>query len=185
MLKSYLSGKIPQTITLVVLAIALAGVWLFMIADEKAILADVSARLEAEDIAVKRMEMNAGKTQRIINDYQHNLDQISDFRKNFLQKKQERIIRISDFLAQRARAHNVKLQRVDYESAKTREGDLELYLSELPLEGRYRDIRAFINDVETSGMFLIITRLSLQGEDQRQGVVSVELTLTTYFQGAL
>ena len=178
----YLYNKPAQIATLLVLALILAGFWFLMVFEERNILADSSVRLDSEALAVRKMEAQTGERRRIVEDYHHNLDEIRFFRDTFLIRKDERIVRISEFLAERAKARQVRLERVQYESVRNKDRDMDLYVTDLPLVGRYRDIRAFIDDIEQSDMFLIITRLNLEDDSAGRGAVRMQLSLSTYFE---
>ncbi len=183
MLAQYLYHRTTQLITTAVLLVLLGLIWMLAISDEQAILADSSQRLDDEQLMVRRMEVGLGKTQFVANRYNQNLEEIGSFRKNFLQQRAERLMQISSFLETRARERELTLQQVAYTIQPSREQEMQLQLIALPLTGRYSDIRAFIDDVETSKLFLIVHELSLRDEKTRAGQVEVQLTLATYFQG--
>lgn len=175
--------KVPQLIILSVLSFLLLGFWLFLINDEKGIEANAKAKLNMEDLTVARMDKQLRSTQSVLQGYRKNAEEISYFRENFLERKEERIVQISEFLAERAKARGIRLERVSYSSQKTKSKDLDIYQIDLPLEGRYRHIRAFIDDIEHSELFLIITQMSMRDESAGSGAVSMALTLATYFEG--
>lgn len=183
MLARYLYHRTAQLATAVGLLLLLAAFWWLAVSDEQEIQRDSSQRLNDENLMVRRMEVGLGKTQFVANRYNQNLEEIGGFRKNFLEQRAERLMQISSFLETRARERELNLQQVAYTTQPSREEALELQLISLPLAGRYSDIRAFIDDVETSRLFLIVHELSLHDEKSRAGQVEVQLTLATYFQG--
>lgn len=166
-----------------VLALVLVAFWYFAIQEEKAIMADSEARLEDEQLALDRMEMEIGTTQSTFQRYRNNIDEISYFRTNFLQNRDSRILRISAFLAEKAQETGVILDTVRYSSGRTKERDLEIYAMALPIRGRYRDIRAFIDAVERSDMYLTVSEMSFTDSDGTSGGLQMELILSTYFEG--
>ncbi len=176
--------KSTQLIISALLAVSIAVFWLAGVEEEKSIQRDSASKLDSEELIVRRMESDSGKTQRMVEDYRNNLKEMSQFKKTFLENKDVRIVRISEFLEERARARRVKLEQVQYNSSRGKQSDLDLYVAQLPLTGRYRDIRSFIDDIETSGMFLIITELSLEDDSAGEGVVEMQLSLATYFEGS-
>ncbi len=183
MLINYLYHRTAQWVTAACLLVLLGAFWMLAVSDEQDIERDSSQRLDDEQLMVRRMELDLGKTQFVANRYNQNLEEIGGFRKNFLQQRAERLMQISSFLETRARERELNLQQVAYTTQPSREEALELQLIALPLTGRYSDIRAFIDDVETSQLFLIVHELSLRDEKTRAGQVEVQLTLATYFQG--
>ena len=182
MMRKYFNNTLAQSLTAAVLLVAAGALWLFGINDEKSIRIDSSVRLDSEEMAIAKMASQTAKTEQILENYHHNLDAIKNFRSQFLKRKDERIVRISEFLAERARAHDIKMERVEYNSTKTREENLDLYVTNLPLVGRYRDIRSLIHDIEASDMFLIITELSMEDDSAGVGAVRMQLSLATYFE---
>jgi len=172
-----------QLIISAALILIIAGFWLLAVEEEKSIQRDSAARLDSEELIIRRMESESGKTAQIVSGYRDNLKEMNSFRETFLINKDARIVRISEFLEERARARKVRLELVQYNSSKSKQSDLDLYVAQLPLTGRYRDIRSFIDDIETSGMFLIITELSLEDDSAGEGVVEMQLSLATYFEG--
>lgn len=183
MAMTFLHHKRALMILLGLQLLTLAGFWHFGIQEEKAIMADSEARLDDEKLALDRMEMEIGSTKNTFQRYRNNLDEISYFRKNFLQNRDRRILRISAFLAEKAQETGVSLNTVRYSSSRTKERDLEIYAMALPVKGRYRDIRAFIDAVERSDMYLTVAEMSFTEEDSASGALQMELILSTYFEG--
>jgi Tfp pilus assembly protein PilO len=176
--------RTPIQLGLLVLLLVVAGaIWFFGIAEEEAIHRNSASRLDTEQLRISRMENQATQTRTIVDDYTHNLEEIERFREQFLKRKKERILNISAFLEERARARGVSLDNVNYGTEPSRDLEMDVYIAQLPLVGRYRDIRAFIDDIEGSEMFLIINEMSLEDTDST-GAVRMQLTLSTYFEGA-
>ena len=182
MIRDYLKNTLAQGVTAGILIIAIAALWFMGINEEKSIQFDSTQRLDNEEFAIASMNAQAAKTEQILEDYHHNVSTIEGFRDEFLKRKDQRIVRISEFLAERAKSRGIKMERVEYNSTKTREENLDLYVTNLPLVGRYRDIRSFIHDIEASDMFLIITELSLEDDIAAEGAVRMQLSLATYFE---
>ena len=183
MIHDYLYHKVGQGITAAVLLLFLAAFWIFAVEEERAILKDSASRLEMKRLELERDNQEAANVQRYANRYHENLREMARFRREFLQQREERIVSISAFLAEKAGKHGLKMDQVQYRTTHTRQDNLEVYEIELPLLGRYRDIRGFIEDIETSEMFLIITELNLEGESSQRNAVQVQLSLATYFEG--
>lgn len=182
-MKRYLYSQTAQVVSALCLILALALFWQFVISEEKAIFADSSAKLNDERYTIRGMERQLGRTTRVVDRYRNNIDEIQYFRTKYLQQKDERLVNISRFLEEHARKRGLRMEQVGYHAALSREKDLEIQQIALPLKGSYRNIRAFIRDVEGSDLFLIINELTMEDENARGGVVEVELTLVTYFAG--
>ena len=67
---------------------------------------------------------------------------------------------------------------------KARESSLVRYTSRVELAGRYRDVRAFIHELETAPEFVVIDDVGLSEEDAEGGVLGLTLQLSTYYQAA-
>ena len=184
MWRNFLFWPVAQRVTALLLAIALAALWFLAIRDEREILGDSAARLDGESLTIRKMEQQLGQTQALVETYRQNNKEIGFFRGTYLSRRDERIVGISDFLEQRARARGVRMEEVRYQTAQTKDRDLEIYSIDLPLVGRYRDIRALIGDIEQSSMFLVITELSLEDDSGSEGAVRMNLSLATYFEGS-
>jgi hypothetical protein len=180
----YLYGKTAQLITSACLLVLLGAIWYLAIAPERAIALDSSERIDSERLTIKRMEAELAKSDGVMARYNNNLKEISRFRNGFLENMDERLVRISAFLEERTRARNIDKDTIEYNTSRGRDRDLEIYHIDLPLTGRYRDIRALVGDIEASDLYLIITELNLDEATRASGAVNVELSLATYFRGA-
>ena len=67
---------------------------------------------------------------------------------------------------------------------RARESSLVRFTSRVELAGRYRDVRAFIHQLETAPEFVVIDDVGLSEEDAEGGVLGLTLQLSTYYQGA-
>ena len=68
--------------------------------------------------------------------------------------------------------------------AKAKESSLVRVSSKVELAGRYRDVRAFIHQLETAPEFVVIDDVSLSEEDTEGGLLLLTLQLSTYYQAA-
>ena len=57
------------------------------------------------------------------------------------------------------------------------------FSTKVELAGRYRDVRTFIHDLETSPEFVVIDDVSLSEDDDEGGLLQLTLQLSTYYQG--
>lgn len=165
-----------------ILAAACIAVYVMGVQEEQSILRNANDRLDSEKITVRRMELDLGTIRQVINQTTDNQTQMDYFRTTFLKQKEERLLQISAFLNETAKSNHLQLDQVSYEIAQARERNLEMHQISLPLTGRYRDIRAFVAEVETSELFLMVTEMSLQDTDRNSGKVEVQLRLATYFE---
>jgi len=67
---------------------------------------------------------------------------------------------------------------------QARESSLTRYTEKIELAGRYRDVRAFIHQLETAPEFVVIDDVSLSTEDTDGGLLLLTLQLSTYYQAA-
>jgi len=68
--------------------------------------------------------------------------------------------------------------------SQARESSLTRYTEKIELAGRYRDVRAFIHQLETAPEFVVIDDVSLSTEDTDGGLLLLTLQLSTYYQAA-
>jgi len=183
MLQQFLHRKTFQWLTAVLLFGLLSGLWWFAVADERHIRDDSSKRLDDEALTIRRMELEMSQTAGALNRYRQNQEEVAYFEKTFLQNKKARLLAISKFLDERTRARGINKDRIGYHLIPAREHGLEIYAIDMPLAGRYREIRGLIGDIESSDLFLIITELTLENDDAGSGTVEVQLSLATYFEG--
>ena len=178
---SYLYSKAGQWVTMACLLLALAGFWGLLVRDEQAIAGDSSERIDSERLTIRRMDLELDRAETLLERYHHNQAVISRFQTGFLENKEQRLVAISDFLDKRTQARGVDKDTVSYQTRPSRDRGLQAYEINMPLLGRYRDIRALIGDIEASDLFLIITELSLDDDTASRGAVRVQLSLVTYF----
>ena len=183
MLWRYLYHPLAQWITLALLVLTGLIFWQFALRDEKSIQADSARRIDDEQLALRRVEAQVAEMDTVMAQYRNNSEEVAYFQEHYLRQKASRIRRISAFLETIARKRGVQLEDIRYESTPARGQALEVYTMDLPLTGRYRDIRHLIGDIEASDMYLVISKLSLEDVSGRQGAVRVQLTLSTFFEG--
>ncbi len=182
MLKKFLYSPSAQLATAVILSIALLAFWQWAVGEEKSILKNSSVKVDSESATLLQAERGLQELDRILARYRHNLEEIRYFRETFLAQKEDRVVRISDFLEQKARARRIRMDEIRYQTGQSKDRDLEIYQLDLPLIGKYRDIRAFVGDIEDSDIFLVINQLALEDDADREGAVRVQLSLATYFE---
>ena len=65
-----------------------------------------------------------------------------------------------------------------------RDSSLVRYTDNVELAGRYRDVRAFIHQLENAPEFVVIDDVSLSEEDAEGGVLALTMQLSTYYREA-
>ncbi len=180
---TYFYSRNAQLATLAVLAIGLVLVWGLLVREEQAIAADSTDRLDTEKLVLRQMEAESARARGNLARYRANLREMEKYRASFLENKAARLVAISSFLDETTRARGVLKERVGYQIARGRSDDLDIYQISMPVEGRYRDIRALISDIESSDLYLCISQLALEDLSGGRGTVSMQLGLETFFQG--
>jgi Tfp pilus assembly protein PilO len=71
------------------------------------------------------------------------------------------------------------ISAVKKESAQNQDEDIVQISFSMPVTGKYKDVRKFIHDMESSSLFLNIDNLGLDSNEQT-GEIAVTLGLTTY-----
>src|SRR5690606_20709441 len=87
-------------------------------------------------------------------------------------------------LADLADEHGLILTRRRFDLDDTYRGRLRRMQIDMSLEGEYRDIRAFVHELESSPEFIVIENVSLTGGQTPDAPLSLTLRLATYFTGA-
>ena len=59
---------------------------------------------------------------------------------------------------------------------------LVAFTTQVELAGRYRDIRTFLHELESSPEFIVIDNITLSEEDADTGLLELKLDLTTYYR---
>lgn len=87
-------------------------------------------------------------------------------------------------LPQLANSLDIAFDRRTMEPADERRRDSLLIplRTEVELAGRYRDIRTFIYELETSPEFVVIDNITLSEEDEESGLLELKLELSTYYR---
>lgn len=181
----YLFSQTAQAVTALILILVPAVFWSMAVREERAIALDSTQRLDDEQLTLRQMTLERDRADGVLRRYAANQKEIGRFRTHFLEDKRARLVAISAFLDERTRAREIEKDRIEYQTRRGRNESLEIYEIRMPLAGRYRDIRALISDIEASDLYLCITELALDRADARDGAVSVELTLETFFQGEI
>ena len=87
-------------------------------------------------------------------------------------------------LATLADRHELVVERRSYDREPAHRGRLRKIKIRMALSGEYRDIRAFLHELEASPEFIVIEDVSLSEGASPGAPLSVAVTLATYFAGA-
>ncbi len=102
--------------------------------------------------------------------------------KEVLSSKTQGVTEIREELEELAGTLGVDRSNVDYRYELMPDLGLRRFVLSVPVEGNYRDIRHFINEIERSSHFLILDRVDLSTERETQSGESLILSfqLSTY-----
>ena len=161
----WLRKPIGQIVLFAVLAFVWFLTWSWA-TDERILAADAVGQMDAARLELKRAQRDADRVEKLAIKFQNNQTEIQYLRDRFLTQKNERMIAISEALHQLGATYSVEISEVRYASTESPSADLELYRVELPIQGRYRDIRNFVNDIERSDLQLMVTQISVEESAQ-------------------
>lgn len=86
-------------------------------------------------------------------------------------------------VAQLAREHDVTFARAAASPETIRDSDLSRLSATVDLVGRYRDVRQFLYELETSDDFVIVDSIVLSEGEDLSGPLDLTLVVSTYFKG--
>ncbi|MGE0812000.1 MAG: GspMb/PilO family protein [Vicinamibacterales bacterium] len=87
-------------------------------------------------------------------------------------------------VAQLARKHDVTFARAVAAPETIRGSSLARLRASVDLVGRYRDVRQFLYDLETSSDFVIVDSIVLSEGDDASSLLNLTLGVSTYFKAA-
>lgn len=183
MIRKTLFSLQAQAVLAAVMASVLVLLWVFAIAEERTLLHDQAGEIEDAQRQRDRVAARKAELEQLLENHRENMRQIQYLRDHFLRQKDERVVAISEAIADLAQSHQIQLDQVKYDVSKSRNRDLDIYRATFPLMGRYRDIRAFIHAIENSDLFVMITRLEVEELQTFHNAIQASLTLATYFEG--
>lgn len=85
-------------------------------------------------------------------------------------------------VAQLARAHNVTFARSIASPETIRDSQLSRLQASIELVGRYRDVRQFLYELETSTAFVIVDSIVLSEGEETTAPLNLTLAISTYFR---
>jgi Tfp pilus assembly protein PilO len=85
-------------------------------------------------------------------------------------------------IAQLARSHDVTFARSVASPESIRDSDLARLKATIDLVGRYRDVRQFLYELETSTDFVVVDAIQLSEGEDLAGPLDLTLEVSTYFK---
>ncbi len=175
------SWPIQLTIT-ILLFVTLALIWFLAVGSEQNLKSDSAGHLDLARLEMRQARRDAARLKQALDRYDNNRDQIRYLKDQFLTRKDERVVEISKALNDLAKTYQIGIDEVRYTSANSQNKDLELYRVEFPMQGRYRDLRNFVHDIEGSDLQLMVKQIEVEESTEYQGAVRARLSLATYFE---
>jgi hypothetical protein len=170
------------TLALVLLLLLNLVLYASLVAPEKLMLADQEGtHAQSSRLLTRQMQRKEG-IQAQIRRYEDTKTGMAEFRREHLRRQDERIVELSRLLADRAQAHQIRLDLVRYSAQDLPQQRLILYRAEFPAEGTYSSLRRFIEDLEQGQLLLVISQLELEESGQFQQAVRAHFRLTTFFE---
>ncbi|MCK4738385.1 MAG: type 4a pilus biogenesis protein PilO [Deltaproteobacteria bacterium] len=80
-----------------------------------------------------------------------------------------------------AKRNKVKIPEGSYSPKTVEEASILKYTISLPVEGRYKDIKKFVYDIETLKRPLVVDEISFSRSKGSKGVVALHIQLSAYF----
>jgi Tfp pilus assembly protein PilO len=102
-------------------------------------------------------------------------------RSEVLSTRDQRMIEVQQELADLAEQFNIDMEEVTYANEILEDEGIERFAMTVPLEGGYANLRKFLHAVENSEEFLVIERVALREGEEGGVVLSLQITLATYF----
>jgi Tfp pilus assembly protein PilO len=81
-----------------------------------------------------------------------------------------------------ARAHGLQVANQNFTYEPVKGAPLDRFKVEMPMRGTYRELVAFVEDLERSSQFITVDSISVRG--QQAGEAEVRMVLSCYFRSA-
>jgi Tfp pilus assembly protein PilO len=106
--------------------------------------------------------------------------EVGVFKKERLVKGSE-LTMVLDGVFKAARRSGLKITSADYNPVTIKDTNVSRYLFSFPVQGRYRQIRRFIYDIENSEHMLVVESITMSSSKKSVGRLGVEVELSIYF----
>ena len=110
-------------------------------------------------------------------------EQILDFKQNRLGYRTSQMKKIMETIDDLIYRFNLKRGRTTYNPAPIKSADFEKMRIQFTVQGSYQSIRYFINSLERSPLFFVLTTLTLMS-NQSEEVIQLNIGIETYFMKA-
>lgn len=130
---------------------------------------------------IERRETAVAQREAYLQDLQQAEEDLGHLRKDVLQTRDQRMIEAQEEFADLAAQFNIASDQIHYENSILEDEGLERFAMTGPLEGGYANLRRFIHAVEDSKKFLVIERVALAEGIEGGVLLSLNITLATYF----
>lgn len=142
--------------------------------DREAILANERDRLGRQRAEVAELEATASKFACTSSDVEHVFEDV-------LSSKQQRMTAIQRELRRLARENRMDPERLSYTGSEVADTGLVQFGVSFPLSGPFEMLQHFIEDVESSPNFLIVSDISLTGDRSQGQNLRLQVRVATYF----
>lgn len=130
---------------------------------------------------VERKEAAVLEREGYLQGFQKVEDDLSRWKKEVLQTRDERMIKVQAELAGLAVRFSVNMEQVQYQNDILEDEGLERFAMTLPLQGGYANLRKFIHAVEGSKELIVLERVALAEGEEGGVMLTLNITLATYF----
>lgn len=169
---------------LVVFAVLLAlngAFYLFLLRPRLAEYHTLSEENKDGTDALDRREEQVRKREAYVQGLEQAKTDLERLRNDVLSTRDQRMIEVQQELADLAQQFNIDMEEVTYANEILEDEGIERFAMTVPLEGGYANLRKFLHAVENSEEFLVIERVALAEGDEGGVVLSLTITLATYF----
>lgn len=147
-----------------------------------------SERAESVREAVDRFRQARIERDRTVEEVRREYQRIMDGRRSLgtfyrvvLSTKQERMTTVQREVREIAAKFNINPETISYSKEIFEDDQIVKFSTVMPLHGSYENLRQFISAVENSENFLTITSILLTGSKEGGIMLSLNVTLATYF----
>ena len=165
-----------QALAVLLVAIAAMDVAFYFLRTAPAVARESS--LEERVEGLRGQIRDAEKEGALYGSYENGRKQIGEF-KALLPRRSE-YVQVLDRIYRMAKEDGMKSTSMTTNVKEAASGDLVQLKFTMPVSGNYRSARKFINDIESSAMFLSIDNLSLSTTPD--GDINFTLALSTYMR---
>lgn len=105
--------------------------------------------------------------------------EVEGFKKKLVDSKGLTLVLNDVFKA--ARRNGLTITSADYNPVTIKATDISRYFFSFPVEGRYRQVKKFIYDIENSKHMLVVESITMSSSKKARGRIGVDIELSAYF----